>query len=50
MTGVAASTPAAKLRPVEAIAAFETQDDFQDAVDDLLTHGFDHADISLLAG
>lgn len=49
MTGAAASTPAAKLRPVEAIAAFETQDDFQDAVDDLLTHGFDHADISLLA-
>ena len=36
--------------PVEAIALFETQDDFQDAVDDLLTHGFDHSDISLLAG
>lgn len=36
--------------PIEAIALFEMQDDFQDAVGDLLTHGFDHSDISLLAG
>ncbi len=36
--------------PIEAIGVVETQDDFQDAADDLLTHGFDHSDISLLAG
>lgn len=34
----------------EAVAVFQSEHDFQAAIDDLLSHGFDRADISLLAG
>lgn len=33
----------------EAVAVFQTEKDMQAAIDDLLTHGFDRAEISLLA-
>jgi len=36
--------------PREAVAIFQTEQDFQAAIDELLSHGFDRADISLLAG
>ena len=34
----------------EAVGVFHSEKDFQSAVDDLLTHGFDRSDLSLLAG
>lgn len=34
----------------EAVAVFHTEKDLQAAIDDLLTHGFDRSEISLLAG
>lgn len=40
--------PTPKIR--EAVGIFGNPKDLQDAVDELLTSGFDHADLSLLAG
>lgn len=34
----------------EAVAVFHSESDLQAAIDDLLTHGFDRAELSLLAG
>ena len=34
----------------EAVAVFQNEVDLQAAIDELLTHGFDRADVSLLAG
>lgn len=36
-------------QPREAVGVFETADDLQNAIDDLLTNGFNRAELSLLA-
>ena len=36
--------------PREAVAVFQNENDLQAAIDELESHGFDRADISLLAG
>ncbi|MDJ0948749.1 MAG: hypothetical protein QNJ94_07500 [Alphaproteobacteria bacterium] len=43
------SSPSTETRS-EAVAAFDTADALQDAVDELLSRGFDRAELSLLAG
>ena len=48
MSATATSPTGATVR--EAVGVFHHWDNLQAAVDDLLAHGFDHAEISLLAG